>query len=455
MNFTFLNHASFLIETETSFLIVDPWYEGLAFNNGWSLLDRSTSNINVIEKLLKEPKKDIYIWYSHEHSDHFSISFLKELKKYDLNINILFQKTLDKRVVIFLRNFGYPVFECDNGFKFNIDNDLDIFTWSHTDGDSYCYIKYRLFNILNINDCIFDDHKKITKMKNTISKIHPKIDILMTQFGYANWISNETDKKLREDEAQEKLKRMKLQLDVLQPNYLIPFASYIYFCNKDNFFINDSQNCCATIRSSNILKNYQNKIVFMKPNQSLRVSSLDDFKLLKKSTKIAENHWDNLIQKSKILYHNEDTVVSLENLKKSFGNYRNKINVTFFFLPYLLELLGLLKPVIIHLNDHKTDIKISYLRGIRILEKKIQYHVCCSSSNLNFVFEKEFGFNTLSINGFFSLGNMPKSQSIFFRFFVFQNLLKNGFGIKHPFTSLHVFIKYLSIRFGNKWNYNQ
>jgi UDP-MurNAc hydroxylase len=115
--FTFLNHASFLIETTYSFLLIDPWYESLAFNNGWSLLDKSTSNKKIIKKLLTEPQKKIFIWYSHEHSDHFSISFLKEIKKYKLDISIFFQKTLDKRVVIFLRNLGFSVIETSNAKK--------------------------------------------------------------------------------------------------------------------------------------------------------------------------------------------------------------------------------------------------------------------------------------------------------------------------------------------------
>ena len=70
-----------------------------AFNNGWNLLDTSTSNKELISKLSKN-KKDIYIWYSHEHSDHFSISFLRELKGIENKVQFFFQNTFDKRVKI-------------------------------------------------------------------------------------------------------------------------------------------------------------------------------------------------------------------------------------------------------------------------------------------------------------------------------------------------------------------
>ena len=74
----FINHACYYLQSARSILICDPWIEGLAFNNGWSLLDKASSNQETIKDLICSKKK-IFIWYSHEHSDHFSISFLKEL----------------------------------------------------------------------------------------------------------------------------------------------------------------------------------------------------------------------------------------------------------------------------------------------------------------------------------------------------------------------------------------
>ena len=72
----FINHACFYIESINSILICDPWLEGLAFNNGWSLLDESSSNKETVEDLIRSKKK-IFIWYSHEHSDHFFNKFSK------------------------------------------------------------------------------------------------------------------------------------------------------------------------------------------------------------------------------------------------------------------------------------------------------------------------------------------------------------------------------------------
>ena len=37
-NITFINHASIKISNNETSLLTDPWYEGEAFNKGWSLL---------------------------------------------------------------------------------------------------------------------------------------------------------------------------------------------------------------------------------------------------------------------------------------------------------------------------------------------------------------------------------------------------------------------------------
>ena len=95
----FINHASYIIESDDCILLHDPWMEGGAFNDGWSLLAKEFSNKSLINYLI-DSKKRICIWISHEHGDHFSISFFKEVIK-SLKVDIFFQKTADKRVYSF------------------------------------------------------------------------------------------------------------------------------------------------------------------------------------------------------------------------------------------------------------------------------------------------------------------------------------------------------------------
>jgi L-ascorbate metabolism protein UlaG (beta-lactamase superfamily) len=131
---TFLNHASFLIDTGRVNLVIDPWLEGTAFYDGWSLLDDSTSNSQVYAALTNG--KRTIIWYSHEHSDHFSISFLRHYPSLlTPSTIILYQYTLDKRVFSFLRSHGFNVEEQITGRPFLIGDGAAITTFTYKGHD--------------------------------------------------------------------------------------------------------------------------------------------------------------------------------------------------------------------------------------------------------------------------------------------------------------------------------
>ena len=94
-----INHSSIFIEAvsnnENIKLLTDPWYTGLAFNNGWSLLYENDKS--EIKNILHQVD---FIFLSHEHPDHFSIDFFKNFSHIikQKKIKIIFQFTKDKRV---------------------------------------------------------------------------------------------------------------------------------------------------------------------------------------------------------------------------------------------------------------------------------------------------------------------------------------------------------------------
>ena len=147
-NLTFINHASYLVESEKSLLIVDPWVEGGAFDNGWSLLDKSINNQTLV-KYLAEIDKPKYIWLSHEHSDHFSVPFINALKDSQPEVKFIFQKTLDGRVAQFIRKMGFTVSECNDKPQI-LDSELSIVTFPYLGGDSYSLTMINNFSLLNI-----------------------------------------------------------------------------------------------------------------------------------------------------------------------------------------------------------------------------------------------------------------------------------------------------------------
>ena len=70
----FINHASVLVSGDDISILSDPWYQGNAFNKGWDLLHQT--NDSEAEKILN---RTTHIWLSHEHPDHFSVIFFKNL----------------------------------------------------------------------------------------------------------------------------------------------------------------------------------------------------------------------------------------------------------------------------------------------------------------------------------------------------------------------------------------
>ena len=96
-----INHSSLYMNfSEDLRILTDPWYSGLAFDGGWSLIYEN--NEVFVKNLLN---KVDYIYITHEHPDHFSIPFFKKYSEQlkEKNIKIIFQKTLDKRVEEFLK----------------------------------------------------------------------------------------------------------------------------------------------------------------------------------------------------------------------------------------------------------------------------------------------------------------------------------------------------------------
>ena len=62
--------------------------------------------------------------------------------------------------------------------------------------------------------------------------------MLLTQFGYANWVGNEAHETIATKAAELTMQEIETQLRILSPAYVIPFASFIWCSNKENRYWN-------------------------------------------------------------------------------------------------------------------------------------------------------------------------------------------------------------------------
>ncbi len=388
----FVNHASVLITHEKIGILSDPWYFFSVFNKGWRLLHEN--EIKYVESVLS---KSSHIYISHEHPDHFNPKFLldERIKKLILknNITFLFQETKDKRVVNFLKKSGFFVQECKLDKVINLSEEVKIKISKHDFYDSSIAIFTPDYKILNLNDCPLKEKSEI----DNFQKKHGDFDILLTQFSYAAWKGSESNVTLRQIAAQEKIQAIISQYKILNCKHVIPFASYIYFSNKMNFYMNDSVNKPSNVQEE-LAKENINSII-MAPGE---IQNLNNLRQSQESLEFWDDKFN--LNKNNIEIDEYNSSINLEELNLNFEKYKNKIfkkNSKFLIsLLNKISFLNIFQDINIYLEDHNKNYIFSIFKGLQETSDN-SYDISMHSDSLLFIFKNEFGFDTLTVNGCF------------------------------------------------------
>ena len=179
MKIEFINHASVIIDCGGTRILTDPWYSGSVFNHGWNLIENTNKSINDLDFE--------YLWYSHEHPDHFNVPDLlvmdADKKK---SVTILFQKTDDKKVKNFCISKGFNFLELDLESSYVFGN-AEIVCGKVFGLDSWLSVSDGETTVLNLNDCRVEEDHQIDDILSLVGNI----DVLLTQYGSANWTGRE------------------------------------------------------------------------------------------------------------------------------------------------------------------------------------------------------------------------------------------------------------------------
>ena len=404
-NIIFLNHASFIIEFKGVKILNDPFLFGSAFNNGWNLIVEVDH-----EKILKGIT---HIFFSHEHPDHFSIPFLKSIPSDKRGeITIIYQETYDKRVKDFCEKLGYKFLEFENLKETKIIDDLYITIGKVPFYDSW--INYRLNNknILNVNDCVFENKNILSSIK----KLLKNIDILFTQFSYANFIPE----KDQVNQAINCLNNIKLQDRILGPNYIIPFASYIYFSHHENYFMNKNINTIKTAYNF-IEKNCKAYPIVLKPNEYWDLKKKENHD----SLDFWNVHYENI---PNLQYHKNSLIVNSEDLLEKSEYYIKKIKKNNnLFLIFILFKLKIFSKILIYVKDLEKYFYFDVFNGLQLkknLNDKNNIDIEMNSDSLEFIFKYDYGFDTLLVNARFKA--LPKNINKVTKSFVIGSLNNTG-----------------------------
>jgi ribonuclease BN (tRNA processing enzyme) len=390
----FINHASVIIQGDNISVLSDPWYQGDAFHKGWNLLCETSDDqsIDILNKIT-------HIWISHEHPDHFSIPFFKKFSKQinERKIKILFQDTKDKRVVQFLKNLSVEYRELQDNVNLKLDESFSVTCLKDGFYDSALLVINQNEKILNLNDCEVTDQ---SKGKEIFSKTG-EVDVLLTQFSYAAWKGGIANKKWRAEAALEKLNTLELQISIFNPKFVIPFASFVYFSNEENLYLNDSINKPSDVIDK--LKNCKSNVVIMQPNDVIGGN------LERTSNARAIDFWGQHYSEIKQKKINFYDTVNYELICESFSKYCQRIsgknNMAFIAFIRSISPIPIFKAVVVYVSDLNITLKFDYV------SKKIEQTtetpmICLKSESLYYLFSNSFGFDTLTVNACFEEGRL-------------------------------------------------
>ena len=387
----FVNHASVLLRYNQTAILSDPWYYNSVFNKGWRLI--YDNDKDYIKEILSRTN---YIYISHEHPDHFNPQFLTstEIKEIILKkkIKFIFQETKDKRVLSFLKKMGFEVVECSINKKIKLNDEANIMISKHDFYDSSLLVQFPDSTILNLNDCPLRDKTEIKKFKQLVGHV----DLLLTQFSYAAWKGSRNEKNLRAISANEKINNIIDQYKYLNPIKVVPFASYIYFSNEMNFYMNDRSNKPFEVSKKLISKNID--AIILKPGE---IQKINDLKQNPESLKFWTTHLNNLKNKE---LDNYDKKLTIEELNNQFEIYKKILmkKNSFLLIKILnkIKFLNFFQDINIFLTDHNINYNFSIIRGlVKSNENKIDIKM--HSESLFFILKNEFGYDTLTVNGCF------------------------------------------------------
>jgi UDP-MurNAc hydroxylase len=239
MKIRFVGHAGISVEYQNRTILCDPWLVGKVFNNSWALVSpASPPPFTTVD----------YIWISHEHPDHFSFPSLKSIPDTDkARLKVLYQRHASPRIVDAILKMGFPhVIELPLYKWFHLDQNLEVFCGSSGSMDSFIAVRDMESKecILNLNDCVFNVDQ-IHYIKRRIGKI----SVLFTQFSFANWVGNDHDEI---HGAERKIEQFTQQIKIFKPEFTVPTASFVYFCNEENCRMNAWMNTPDSIAQLNL-----------------------------------------------------------------------------------------------------------------------------------------------------------------------------------------------------------
>jgi UDP-MurNAc hydroxylase len=387
MQVRFVNHAGFICEQENVRLMCDPWLYGSAFNDGWDLICKTRFEPREFEDIQ-------YIWFSHEHPDHFSPRVLLDIPEATRRaITVLYKPTSDGKVLGFCKKLGFRTRELESGKTTELGPDLRVRCRPVPMHDSWLLIESDDCRVLNLNDAVVHSPQALRQLRKEVGEL----DVLFTQFNYAAWRGNREDTEVRRADAQKKLELMARQVQHLAPKFTVPFASFSYFSHEENFHTNDAANTPSVALRA--IAAAGSVPVLLYPDDRWQVGEEHD-------NGAAEEKYRSDYARLPQAERRRSPAVSFEVLSEQAQRYVERIHSVndrrMLSLLRRVPVFPMLGPIEIRLWDLGIDVKFSFEHGLERLERRTAgYELEMASDSLHFLFKHAWGIDTLTVNGRF------------------------------------------------------
>jgi len=396
-----VNHASFLFEIADIRLLSDPWIEGPAFYNGWDLISESVFRY--------EDFRDVtHIWFSHQHPDHFNPQNLKNIPpEIRSNITVLFQQTRDHLVTNFCRGLKFKeVIELHPGRWSSVSQDLQVRCGPIGDIDSWIALRTSWGTVLNINDCVVDTKAVCRRIQRRVGPVR----LLATQFSYANWCGNPENPEARITAARKTLQQVLLQCSMFDPEFVILFASFIFYSHEENFYHNDHMNRVGAVAHL-IEEAHRRKAIVLYPGEEWSLGSPHDWR---PAASRYEEDFNRRIASGPV---RATRPMASETLLACADTYFQRLHN---HMPAWMPKPWLKTTVAV--KDHARSYELSF-DGIKELAAGPSLHadIETSAENLYYAFKTPWGAEALGVNGRFRECASGGSER-FARFFHAANL---------------------------------
>ena len=238
----FLGHAGFLYETNNEIILMDPWMskEG-AFDSSWYQFPSNHDLGDDIRDIITDTNKEIYIYISHEHKDHFDVPYLRTLEL--SKINFITPKFRRDHVASVLHKLNpKSVTTPIDSEIINIGNlEIRLFLDDQEivrDSALGLIDKDKDFTFLNLNDC------KVYDRVDELKEIFGKLNVFTCQFSGAVFhpvCYDYPEKKyneISESKVLGKFGSVKTLLNKFEPELYIPAAGPPVFLDPNLVHIN-------------------------------------------------------------------------------------------------------------------------------------------------------------------------------------------------------------------------